>query len=571
MVSSTSKIKKYIQEYITKDKWLRSLMLPALLALVGYNFFEMMTFRSMGTMGDPKDKNEDMYGEGFNYCIYYFLAYSLVFLYEIFNAYFVAISLKNGIINFFKEFLIVSYKTFTSIGLGEAQYCINRRVFSLVEFLESICLDFVSNLFFFFISLHSLNKAITDTNLKFKIFICIVVFILVSCGIQYLRSLMRYRVNLGFDKSSRKLYDILYNYERIVSYDNLDYELKKYEESMDDQVFYCIIFWVSFEVVQFLNFLFFLGVNVYFLSVLGLKKNPSINLRSIYLVFDKIKGKVMNMIDSIDSLANNFVNLDQSLIENCPLDENEDGLYTKLSGDEIFVENLSFIYDTKLVFKNITTKMKRGEKIAIAGSNGSGKSTFVKILEGLYDYGGTIEIDSIDYKKLSKKSIRDAIAYVPQNSYLFDDTLHENLKKGNFNITDEKIIEYAKIYNFHEVFKEIGYNKRVGERGKYLSGGQRQKISFLRAAIKNAPILILDEATSNMDQISEQDVINKIKNNMKNTTVIMIVHNLEKLKEFDKILYFGGDENFEEGGFEELMDKKGLFYDFYNNSIKENT
>lgn len=564
MLSTTSKIKKYIKEYITKDRWLRSLMLPALLALVGYNYFEMLISQSMGIVSDQKegDKNESI-----KFCLYYFIAYSFAFVYEIFNAYFVAISLKNGIINFIKEFFSVSYKTFSSIGLGEAQYCINRRVFSLIEFLEAVCLDFVSNLIFLAISINSLNKIITDTALKIKMLGFIIGFIILSCLIQYFRSIIRFKVNQGFDKSSRKLYDVLYNYERIVAYDNLDYELGKYKDAMDDQVFYSIVYWVSFEIVQFFNFIFFLGVNIYFLGVVGKTKDVSINLKVISFVFNKIRDKVMNMVDSVDSLANNFVNLDQSLIEGCPLDE-KDGIDTKLLGEELSIKDLTFIYDTKIIFKNITTNLKKGEKVAIAGYNGSGKSTFVKILEGLYDYEGTIEIDSINYNKLSKKSIRDAIAYVPQNSYLFDLPLFDNLKKGNLNIAEEKVVEFAKLYDFHNLFKEIGYNKRVGERGKYLSGGQRQKISFMRAVIKNAPVLILDEATSNMDQISEQNIIDKINQNMANTLVLMIVHNLEKLKNFDRILFFGGNENFEDGSFEDLMSKKQLFYDFYTKSIK---
>lgn len=565
MISSTTKAKRYIQEYVTKDRWLRSLMIPALLVLVGYNYFEMMSAESMAEISNA---NERKTSESINFCLYYIISYSFAFLYDIFNSYFVAISLKSGIINFLKEFFLVNYKTFMGIGLGEAQYCINRRVFSLIEFLESICLDFVSNIIFFIIALNNLNNIVPDTILKVKVLAMILGFILFSCIVQYLRSQIRYKVNLGFDKSSRKLYDILYNYERIISYDNLEYELDKYKKSMDDQIFYSIIYWVSFEVVQFFNILFFLAVNIFFMGAIGLQINILKDMKKIQFVFNKLSDKVISMVGSVDTLANNFVNLDQSLIEDCPLDENPNGMDVILAGDELLIKDLTFIYDSKIIFKNISAKINRGDKIAIVGSNGTGKSTFVKILEGLYNYEGTIEIDSVDYSKLTKKSIRNTISYVPQNSFLFDVSLCDNLKKGNLSITDEKILEYAKIYDFHDLFKDIGYDKRVGERGKYLSGGQRQKISFLRAAIKNAPILILDEATSNMDQISEQGIIDKIKSNMSNTSVLMIVHNLETLKEFDRIFYFGGGEDFEEGCFEELMSRKKMFHEFYNNSMK---
>lgn len=568
MKNSIQKTKKYINEYIAKDKWLRSLMVPALLALIGYNYFEIKTYQTMAKMTNADSEDFD---QTLMFCTYFIISYTLVFLYELFNAYFVAISLKSSIINFFGEFLKLSYKSFSKIGLGEAQFCINRRVFSLIEFLSSICLDFVSNMFFMLIAISSMSKEIKNSRLKLTLLVLVLLFIATSCILQYLRSLVRFKVNLGFDKSSRKMYDILYNYERIVSYDNLEYELKKYRESMDDQIYYSIIFWVSFEGVQFLNSFCFVMLNIYFLSILGVSPEAQPTLKGISLVFNKVKQKVVNMVDSIDSLANNFVNLDQSVLENCTLDENENAVDITLQGKIIKIENLSFSYDQQMIFSNISTCIKPGEKIAIAGPNGTGKSTFVKILEGFYDYEGLIEIDQINTRVISKKKIREVFGYVPQSSFLFDQTLLQNLRQGNPNITNEKIIEYAKLYDFHDLFKQIGYDKRVGERGKYLSGGQRQKISFMRAIIKNSPVLLLDEATSNMDEISEEKIINKIKTQMIDKSALMIVHNLQHLKLFDKIFYFGGGTIFEEGNFNDLIERNGDFYKFYTSTLKSSS
>jgi len=569
MQSLISKTRRYVEQYVTNDKLLRSLIIPALLALVAYNFFEIKTYQSMAQLTSKEAKESERINMAAYFCMYCVVGYSTMLLYEIFNAYFVAIAVKSSIINFFTEFLNVNYKAFMQTGLGEAQYCINRRVYSLIEFLSSICIDFVSNLLFFLIAVSSLSKEIKNFKLKAVILACIIGFIGISCFLQYLRSIVRFKVNEGFEKSSRKMYDILYNYERIISYDNLEYELDKYRDSMDDQVFYSIIFWVSFELISFLNVIFFLVINIYCLSVLGISKAEILDLKSFTLVFYKMKEKVINMIESVDSLANNFVNLDQNVIKDCKDDERDSFIEVNISGSMIEIINLYFKYDNQMIISNLSAKINEGEKVAIAGPNGSGKSTLIKVLEGFYDYEGTVKIDGFDLGDISKKRLRQSLAYIPQNSYLFDSTIIENLKQGNILVSDEKVVEYAKLYRMHEIFKELGYNKRVGEKGNRLSGGQRQKVCFLRAVIKDAPVMLFDEATSNMDQNSELKIIEDMKTYMMNKTIIMIVHNLELLKHFDKVIYLGGKECYEEGSFEDLMSKKGNFYNFYESSVRK--
>lgn len=565
-----SKSRYYIEEYVAKDKILKALIVPALLALVAYNFLEIKTFQSIAEITNKTANPEYRLQTTIMFCVYFTIGYSMLLLYEIFNAYFVAVSVKSSIINFFSEFIWTNYKSFHSIGLGEAQYCINRRLFSLIEFLSAICIDFVSNMLFVCIAISSLSKEIVNSELKIIVLLLIIGFVGLSIFFQYLRSNVRFKVNQGVEKSSRKMYDILYNYERIVTYDNLEFELEKYEASMDDQVFYSIIFWVSYEIVSFFNMIFFLGINIYCLFVLGLSNKETLDLKSFTLVFNKTKEKVINMIESIDSLATNFVNLDQNILENCKLDEQEGGIDTlSIPGYEIEINNLVFKYDKDIIISNLSLKIEQGQKLAIAGPNGSVKSTLLKIIEGFYDYDGTIKIDGIDVKCISKRKIREHLGYISQTAFLFDSTIMDNLKLGQENATDEKVIEYAKLYNMHDMLKELGYNLRVGEKGKRLSGGQRQKICFLRAIIKNSPIMIFDEPTANMDQKSEFEMLENIKNHLQSKTVLMIVHNLELLPRFDKILYLDPHNTIEEGHFDDLMIKKGHFYNFYMKSLKK--
>ncbi|KAM0679507.1 hypothetical protein GINT2_002351 [Glugoides intestinalis] len=559
------KTKKYLKEYVTSVKWLKTLFVPALVAIIAHNFFEVKIQQSLAKITVVEISPSTKIRPIISFCIYFTLGYSLLLLYEIFNAYFVSTSVKRAFSNFFAEYLKIDYQSFSKTGIGEAQYNINRRVDALVDFLSSICVDFVSNMLFFLIAVESLEKEINSLKIKIVLLICTIFFIIFSIAVQVFRSAMRQRVNIGFEICSRKMYDILCNYERITAYDNLEYELELYKKSMDYRIFYGIIFWVSGEIASYINTLFFLGINTYILSVIGVSLKETIDLKGYTLVFNKLKDKMIDMIDNFDTLINNFVNLDQSNIENCPMDEKSSYIEADIKDASIEITNLEFSYDKKAILKNFSMKIPSGQKIAITGINGSGKSTLIKILLGLYDHKGKVEIGGIDIALLSKKKLRSLISYVPQTTFLFDKTVIENLKCGNKDASDEKVIEFAKLYNMHQGFKELGYNKVVGERGKFLSGGERQKICFLRALIKQSQILILDEATSNIDEASELEILENIAKYIHNRTVIMIVHNLKLLKHFDRVLFFEKENVYEEGTFEELLNRQdGNFSKFYN-------
>jgi len=569
MQKTINKTKRYIEQYITSIRWLRATIIPALIALVVYNFFEIKIYQSMADVTNKEGAGTSRIKSATMFCVYFILGYSIKLGYEIFNAYFVACSMKNALTNFFGEYLRISYQSFTSVGIGEAQYNINRRVYALIEFLSSICVDFVSNLLFFLIAIGSLGNEIKSARLKAFSLVFILIFMVFSMAVQLLRAYARTRVNLGYEMCSRKMYDILYNYERIVSYDNLEHELGLFKKSMDYQVLYGSIFWVSNDLVGYVNSMMFLAMNTYLLGTLGVSKSESMSLKSYTLVFSKVKDKVQDMIDSFDSLANNFVNLDQSNIENSDMDENTGLADIAVKGNEIEAEDVGFSYDTKVVLKGLSLRIKGGEKIAVTGVNGSGKSTFVKLLLGLYGYEGSLRIDGLEYRTVRKKRIREAIAYVPQTSFLFDTSIIENLRCGNRLMMDEKIIGYSKLYNMHEMLKGLGYDRRVGERGKLLSGGQRQKICFLRAAIKSAGVVVLDEATSNMDEASELEIIEAMRKHMGEKTVVMIVHNLKLLGQFDRILFLEGRDRYCIGTLSELQSRGECgFLKFYNDGVK---
>lgn len=171
--------------------------------------------------------------------------------------------------------------------------------------------------------------------------------------------------------------------------------------------------------------------------------------------------------------------------------------------------------------------INKGECVAITGQSGCGKSTISKLLLGLYKVeNGMIWIDGQPYLKINNMEIRQKIAYVPQEPYLFNDSIKENIRIGKLNATDEEIENAAKIAHAHEFIMkfENGYETMVGERGNKLSGGERQRIAIARAIIKDAPIILLDEATSALDNESEQFVNESLKSLINKKTIIMIAH-----------------------------------------------
>lgn len=246
--------------------------------------------------------------------------------------------------------------------------------------------------------------------------------------------------------------------------------------------------------------------------------------------------------------------------------EKEEELKTEIK--DIKFENLSFHYDDspELILKNINLDVKAGEVIALVGKSGSGKTTLVNLIPRFYETTeGAIKVNGIDIKNISLKKYRDYIGIVPQESFLFSGSISQNISFGKNGVTEEEIMNAAKMANAYNFIMELPnkFETEVGERGVLLSGGQKQRIAIARALIQNPEIMILDEATSALDTESErlvQDALDKL---MVNRTTFVIAHRLSTIINADKIVVMENGEIKEIGTHQELLEFKGLYKHFY--------
>ncbi|MDO1501001.1 ABC transporter ATP-binding protein [Winogradskyella maritima] len=228
----------------------------------------------------------------------------------------------------------------------------------------------------------------------------------------------------------------------------------------------------------------------------------------------------------------------------------------------ISIENISFKYEDELVLKNFSLQIPKGKSVALVGQSGSGKSTIANLVTRFYDVNdGQISIDSEDIKGLKKKSLRQLMGLVTQDSILFNDTIKNNIKLGKEDATDDEILDALKIANAWEFVKTLpkGIDTNIGDSGNKLSGGQKQRLSIARAVLKNPPIMILDEATSALDTESERLVQDALERMMQNRTSIVIAHRLSTIQNADQIIVMHKGEIAESGTHTELLAKNGVY------------
>lgn len=235
----------------------------------------------------------------------------------------------------------------------------------------------------------------------------------------------------------------------------------------------------------------------------------------------------------------------------------------------ISIQDATFSYGEQddAVFRNFNLTISAGQKVGLVGISGSGKSTLIKLILRFADLdSGTITIDDQDITSVTQADLRDQIAFVPQEPLLFHRSIFENIQYGKLNATTEDIIQAAKQAHAHYFIEKLakGYNTLVGERGIKLSGGERQRVAIARAILKDAPIVILDEATSSLDSVSEQYIQDALETLIEDKTTIVIAHRLSTIQRMDRILVMKEGAIVEDGTHEELLAKEGEYHNLWS-------
>lgn len=285
-------------------------------------------------------------------------------------------------------------------------------------------------------------------------------------------------------------------------------------------------------------------------------------IRTIVNIFEQIQNGMTGFSRFID-------------IINTPVEiENPNAVEIENFKEEISFNNVSFKYtedSDSLVLEKLSFNIKKGSTVALVGPSGGGKTTICHLLPRFYELTeGSITIDGIDIKDLSRYSLRKNIGIVQQDVFLFAGTIRENIAYGKIDATDEEILDAAEKANILEFIKSMpeGLDTYVGERGVKLSGGQKQRISIARAFLKNPPVLILDEATSALDNVTEMQIQHALDELSKGRTTLVVAHRLSTVKNADNIIVIDKTGIIEEGNHNELIEKNGVYANLYQYQFK---
>ena len=332
---------------------------------------------------------------------------------------------------------------------------------------------------------------------------------------------------------------------------------------------------MQFNLFQGLSIAVLTGFMLYWL--IQLKAENQVTLGDFALILGSslyVTEAIWALMEQLDEVAESLGRCRQGMKDLLkPLTLLDDPLAKDFiaKGGNIDYKNVSFRYPTgNLLFKDLILSIPSGQKVGIIGCSGAGKSSLIKLLLRLYDINaGEICIDGQNIKEITQSSLRKHISLIPQDPCLFHRSLLENIRYGKPTASDKEVIEAAKKAHLHECALKLprGYLTVLGERGIKLSGGERQRVAIARAFLKNAPILILDEATSQLDALTEQFIKDSFTHLMRDKTVLVIAHRLSTLLSMDRILVFNKGIIVEDGSHQVLFDQNKEYRAFFDAQI----
>ncbi|WP_405417721.1 ABCB family ABC transporter ATP-binding protein/permease [Marinobacter flavimaris] len=402
------------------------------------------------------------------------------------------------------------------------------------------------------------------------ILVAVVVYVVFSIKITEWRTKFVREANARDNQSNSRAIDSLLNYETVKYFNNERYEAEVYDRDLDDWeqarlknrlslaalnsgqaliIGLAMIVIMAMAVREVASGEITLGdftmINAYLLQLF-------IPLNALGFVYREIRQALVNVERLFKLLA------DKPAIEDAP-----DATELAVNRGEVQFDHIHFAYrPDRPILKDVNFSIPSGHKIAVVGASGAGKSTLARLLFRFYDVDqGAIRIDGQDIRQVTQDSLRSAIGVVPQDTVLFNDTLYQNLAYGRPEATEEEVYRAARMAHLEDFIHSLpeGYETKVGERGLKLSGGEKQRVAIARVILKNPPLLILDEATSSLDSLSEQAILTALKEVSQRRTTLVIAHRLSTVMDADSILVMEGGKIVESGHHQDLLARNGHY------------
>ena len=414
-----------------------------------------------------------------------------------------------------------------------------------------------------------------DWRFLIVVFLTVITYTFFTVYYSSLRKIYRKQMNSSDEDANTKSLDALINYETVKHFNNEQIEEERFDEAMSGYEKASSKVLTS---LAFLNFgqtaIFTIGLTICMLmsGIEVSKGNQTIG------DFVLVNALLMQLSIPLNFFGFIYREISQGMIDlrslfsvlkiEPEIKDKKNAIDMSFDKTDIEFKNVSFSYDNKRnVLNKINFKIPSGSSLAIVGPTGAGKSTISRLLFRFYDVSsGSILVNGKDVRDITQVSLRKNIGVVPQDTVLFNDTIYYNLSYGKINADEKEIWEVARRAKLSELIKTLpdGMSTVVGERGLKLSGGEKQRVAIARTLLKNPPILILDEATSSLDTLTEKEIKVSLNNLAKKRTSIIIAHRLSTIVDADKILVFEKGKIIEQGTHIQLLKKKGLYADMWN-------
>lgn len=469
-----------------------------------------------------------------------------------------------------------SYSFYQNHLAGSLSSMINNCTYAV----PSIIRIFIDNLFGPTSALAISVCTLYYVDLKFSIALLLWAILYLASAFSISPTIKRLSKNVSQEASRGYIVDILSNIVSVKLFSNTQREVKLVKDNLDRwgkkayerdllivKLFsFHSIFFLLFQLICF--YWLFVGFDLHKYTLGDFVLVFSVSF-GIYRNLTGIARNISDFSESIGILSQSLA----TLFKPTEIIEAPDAVSLKVTHGEIIFDNVDFNYkEGTLLFQKQSVRIMPSQKVGLVGYSGSGKTTFVNLILRLYDVtSGSILIDNQDIRSVTQDSLHKSIAMIPQELSLFHRSLIDNILYARTDASNEEVIAASKSAYAHEFIEKLpqGYESLVGERGIKLSGGQRQRIAIARAILKDAPILILDEATSQLDSITESIIQESLWKLIKNKTTLIIAHRLSTLMHVDRILVFDKGKIVEDGNHQQLISQDGLYKKLWDNQAKE--